>query len=268
MREWVFRLAGRLNCAPHTLQRYGLSPAMAKVDVSYRFWKEKKKKTEGKDILQPHLSRRSWFLECYQNNSRAHSSSHAWLHVQRLGNWCRVRLGKQTVWMKQTIQRKHVFKSQIWTIWGRRGSYLFPPCEVEAAMGDPERGVAPGEGLGQNPRSRRPAPVWRRSVYGYMFYFFPLSCHLCHVFFTSFEVYLSIWPGTSPDHASAGAVGVEPILSAVGDVWLCGSSTSSSFTVVAAQRGLRTMYLYFFQLHAFGSGLGLTSLWRNETKTT
>lgn len=60
-------------------------------------------------------------------------------------------------------------------------------------------------------------------------------------------------------------MGVEPILSALGDERLCGSS-SSSFTVVAAQRGLRTMYLYFFQLHAFGSGGALTLFWRNQRK--
>lgn len=31
-------------------------------------------------------------------------------------------------------------------------------------LGDPQREVARGEGLGQNPRSRRPAPVWKRQI--------------------------------------------------------------------------------------------------------
>lgn len=84
-------------------------------------------------------------------------------------------------------------------------------------------------------------------------------------YFLFFQSHLFIWPGTSPDHASVDALGVEPILSALGDERLCGSS-SSSFTVVAAQRGFRTMYLYFFQLHAFGSGGALTLFWRNQRK--
>ena len=37
--------------------------------------------------------------------------------------------------------------------------YLIDPCKWEALLGGPQRGVARGEGLGQNPRSRRPAPV-------------------------------------------------------------------------------------------------------------
>lgn len=43
--------------------------------------------------------------------------------------------------------------------------YLLPPCEWETLLGDPQRAVAPGEGLGQNPRSRRPAPVCGRKVH-------------------------------------------------------------------------------------------------------
>lgn len=36
MREWVFRLAGRLNWAPHTLQWYGFSPVKEKYHYYYK----------------------------------------------------------------------------------------------------------------------------------------------------------------------------------------------------------------------------------------
>lgn len=54
---------------------------------------------------------------------------------------------------------------------------------------------------------------------------------------------------------------MEPFPSAAGHVRLGGSSASSSLTEVAAQRGLSTMYLYFFQLQAFGSSEALISVW-------
>lgn len=38
-------------------------------------------------------------------------------------------------------------------------SYQVHPWELGSLFVDPERVVARGEGLGQNPRSRRPAPV-------------------------------------------------------------------------------------------------------------
>lgn len=53
----------------------------------------------------------------------------------------------------------------------------------------------------------------------------------------------------------------------MGDERLAGSSVSSSLTEVAAQRGLRTMYLYFFQLQAFGSGEALMSACRNRIQS-
>lgn len=61
---------------------------------------------------------------------------------------------------------------------------------------------------------------------------------------------------------------MEPFPSAAGDERLAGSSVSSSLTEVVAQRGLRTMYLYFFQLQAFGSGEALTSAWRSRNRST
>lgn len=73
--------------------------------------------------------------------------------------------------------------------------------------------------------------------------------------------HLSFWPDPSPGHASIVGFNVTSILSEVGVCLSCcwTSSGSSSFTVVMAQNGLRTMYLDFFQLHALGSGLFLGS---------
>lgn len=42
--------------------------------------------------------------------------------------------------------------------------YLSHPWRGEEVLGDPQREVARGEGLGQNPRSRRPAPVCKRQI--------------------------------------------------------------------------------------------------------
>ena len=92
------------------------------------------------------------------------------------------------------------------------------------------------------------------------------NMHFSLILFGS--VYLSCRPSSSPGHASPGGFCATSILSEVG-VWTaccCPSSGPSSFTVVMAQRGLRTMYLYFFQLQAFGSELSLVSLCVEEKK--
>lgn len=87
---------------------------------------------------------------------------------------------------------------------------------------------------------------------------------MCYCF-GSFFAYLSIWLGTSPGHASVGVFGVQFILLASDEAWHWSSSVSS-FTLVGEQRRFRTMYLYFFQLQAFGSGVGVESLWNKMNK--
>lgn len=188
MREWVFRLAGRLNWAPHTLQRYGLSPARPKITVmSFFLFLIFKTKTKNS-------------FYCLTWASSLGSSNVAGVtvgHIVVLSLYCRL-VVMSGLWISRVkfwdsgagwnwgskINHKHTacidcdctvrmcmfemlkyLRYNLWNETQSLDSYLFPPCERETMFGDPQRAVARGEGLGQNPRSRRPAPVWWREVH-------------------------------------------------------------------------------------------------------